>query len=148
MVAAMRALLGAFQGAYEPVAFSMIADQIPEKNQSVAKSVLLATPLVGGGMTAMNIMLIGAIGWRKTVSVMGIIGLIYGVASLLFMKNPEKKIEQEVSDEPIFTKFKNSFKTMWANPVTRYCSLAGAFTNVVIFSCDYFMPLYFILSYP
>ena len=67
VVAAMRALLGAFQGAYETVAFSMVADQIPEKNQSVAKSILLSTPLVGGGMTAMNIMLIGAVGWRNTV---------------------------------------------------------------------------------
>ena len=68
------------------------------------------------------------------------------------MKEPERK-KSEVQDknetkEPIVKKFLNSFKDMWRNPVTRYCSIAGALRSVVIFSFDYFMPLFFILTYP
>ena len=37
---------------------------------------------------------------------------------------------------------------MWQNPVTRYCSLAGGFRTMITFSCDYFLPLFFVLSYP
>ena len=112
---------------------------------------LTTAPFVGGGLTAFNIMLIATVGWRNTITAMGCLGLLFGGASLLFMKEPErvKSAEDDCEvPEPVFTKFKNSFKNMWQNPVTRYCSLAGGFRTMITFSCDYFLPLFFILSYP
>ena len=149
----MRALLGGLQGAFEPAAFSMVSDQFEDKEKPLANSVLTTAPFVGGGLTAFNIMLIATVGWRNTISAMGVLGLIFGVVSLLFMKEPERAKPEEGEEdcqvtEPVFEKFKNSFKNMWQNPVTRYCSLAGGFRTMITFSCDYFLPLFFVLSYP
>ena len=76
--------------------------------------------------------------------------MMFGVGSLFFMKEPERiAVEDEcIVTETVFEKFKNSFKNMWKNPVTRYCSLAGGCRLMVTFSCDYFLPLFFVLSYP
>ena len=79
---------------------------------------LTTAPFVGGGLTAFNIMLIATVGWRNTISAMGVLGLIFGVVSLLFMKEPERAKPEEGEEdcqvtEPVFEKFKNSFKNMW-----------------------------------
>ena len=102
VLAMMRALLGGFQGSYEPVAYSIIGDEIPQEKQPIANSIITATPLIGGGLTALNIILIATVGWRHCIQYMGLIGLVCGVSSLLFMKEPERISKNtEVSTEPI-----------------------------------------------
>ena len=88
MLGLMRAILGGLQGAFEPAAFSMLSDQFDDKEKPLANSVLTTAPFVGGGLTAFNIMLIALVGWRNTITAMGVIGIIFGVASLIFMKEP------------------------------------------------------------
>ena len=109
--------------------------------------------MVGGGLTAFNIILIAAVGWRNTVSLMGVLGIFFGLFSLIVMKEPERAKEPETSKEPeakipIMQKFKNSFSDLFANPVTKWCALSGAFRTMIVFACDYFLPLFFILAYP
>ena len=60
---------------------------------------LTTAPFVGGGLTAFNIMLIALVGWRNTISAMGVLGLIFGVASLLFMKEPERAKSEEGEED-------------------------------------------------
>ena len=58
VVALMRASLGAFQGAFEPAAFSIISDQFKEKDRPFANAVLTTGPFIGGGLAAFSIVLI------------------------------------------------------------------------------------------
>lgn len=67
VLATMRALLGGFQGAFEPASYSIVGDEIPKEKQPIANSILTATPLIGGGITALSIIMIAAMGWRNTI---------------------------------------------------------------------------------
>ena len=150
MVAILRAILGVSQAVSEPASYSIVSDQVSKQNMPMANSLLSGSLFLGGGLCALNIILINMMGWRNCLSLMGGVGLVIGVLSLLFMKEPERiPRETEVKDDtPIMVKFKNAFSDTLKNPVTRYCSLAAAFRNIGCFTCDYFMPLFFILAYP
>jgi MFS family permease len=86
----MRAALGAFQGSFEPAAFSIVADDFQENDRPLANSILTTAPFVGGGLTAFNVMLIAAVGWRATINIMGAIGVAFGLLSLLLMQEPKR----------------------------------------------------------
>lgn len=156
VVAMMRALLGVSQAAYEPAAYSLIADAVPKKKLPTANSSIIASLFMGGGLCALNILLISRVGWRMCLNIMGGLGLIIGATSLVLMKEPERSEKSEEcaahfeqqEKESIVEKFKNSFIDLVKNPVTRWCSLAGAGRYIAMFSCDYFLPLFFILSFP
>jgi MFS family permease len=90
VLAAMRAVLGVAQAAYEPAAYSLIADQVPKKQLPSANSAIIASLFMGGGLCALNILLISRVGWRMCLNIMGGIGLAIGGASLLLMKEPER----------------------------------------------------------
>ena len=106
VLAAMRAILGIAQAAYEPTAYSMIADMVPKKQLPSANSVIVGSLFMGGGLCALNILLISYVGWRSCLNIMGGIGLTVGALSLLLMKeparmevDPELKVS-EVNSEP------------------------------------------------
>jgi hypothetical protein len=59
---------------------------------------LTTAPFVGGGLTAFNVILIATVGWRNTISIMGVIGAALGLSSLFFMKEPER-VKTDESEE-------------------------------------------------
>jgi MFS family permease len=58
VLAAMRALLGVSQAAYEPAAYSFIADEVSKKKLPTANSAIIASLFMGGGLCALNILVI------------------------------------------------------------------------------------------
>ena len=90
VLAAMRALLGVSQAAFEPAAYSLIADAVPKKQLPSANSAIIASLFMGGGVCALNILLISRVGWRSCLNIMGIGGLAIGALALLFMKEPAR----------------------------------------------------------
>jgi hypothetical protein len=44
--------------------------------------------------------------------------------------------------------FAQSLTDLIKNPVTRYCTLGTSFRKLGIFACDYYLPAFFMLSYP
>jgi len=53
-------------------------------------------------------------------------------------------VKAEVAEESLATKFKNALTDCLMNPVSRYCTLACAFRFLTIFTCDYYLPAYFL----
>lgn len=84
----MRALLGVSQAAYEPAAYSLIADSFPKEKLPTANSAIIASTFLGGGLCALNILLISKVGWRMCLNLMGSIGLAIGAISFALMREP------------------------------------------------------------
>jgi MFS family permease len=58
VLAMMRAILGMAQAAYEPTAYSLVADQFSKKDLPKANSAVIGAMFLGGGLCALNILLI------------------------------------------------------------------------------------------
>ena len=77
---------------------------------------------------------------------------------MLLVKEPKKQkvveiedstdVESEEDKESFFEVFKNSLYNCIKNPQSRYITIAGSLRMVVMFAADYFLPLFFLLSYP
>jgi nitrate/nitrite transporter NarK len=50
--------------------------------------------------------------------------------------------------ENLLVGVKNSIVNLFKNPVTKWCSLATAFRFIGIFANDYFLPAFFLMTYP
>jgi MFS family permease len=95
VLAAMRALLGVSQAAYEPAAYSFIADEVKKEKLPTANSAIIASLFMGGGLCALNILVIQRVGWRMCLNIMGVVGMAIGALSLVFMKEPERIEESD-----------------------------------------------------
>ena len=167
----MRVLLGAAQGALEPVQFGIMQDYFPKSKITTANSILTAAPYLGAGISSLNVVLIAKYGWRATLKLMGGLGVAIGLAGVFFMKEPERgrfdryeeqvaraegrelppKVEEKIDEGPkknIAQNFLTSLSDCIKNPVTRWCTIATMFRFVGMFACDYYVPAFFLGQYP
>jgi len=106
-------------------------------------------------MSSLSIILIKAIGWRKTFSVLGILSFILSAASLFFIKEPKRVIENlKKKNESSGSSGtgtgtatedkKPNFKDLFKNPVNR-CVLVGTFFRNLAGSVNtYYVPVFFL----
>ena len=88
----MRILHAVANAATMPVQFSLVSDYVHPNNRSLANSILNSAAYVGIALSSLTILMIDKIGWRQSFNVMGIAGMILGVATLLFVKEPERGV--------------------------------------------------------
>ena len=85
-------MLGGFESACNPASYSLIADYFPPNYRSTANAIETAGSYVGGGMASLSILLIKAYGWRAMYKIIGIAGIITGIASMVLIKEPGRGV--------------------------------------------------------
>lgn len=93
-LAMSRVLLGIIAAAFNPLSFSLLSEYFPDEKRGTANSILQCGNYVGWGMSSLSIILIKAVGWRKTFSVLGALSFILSAASLFFIKEPKRIIKK------------------------------------------------------
>jgi sugar phosphate permease len=88
----MRFMLGAFESAYYPAAYSLISDYFPVSYRSTANAVETAGSYVGGGLCSLSVIVISMYGWRKMYQIAGIIGVTVGILSLIVLREPKRGV--------------------------------------------------------
>ena len=125
---------------------------------STANSVLAAGLYFGSSLCSLSILGIEKIGWRDTYSWIGLSGLAIGAASLILVREPERgafapegvvvEVEVEEDKRPLLNIFTDSIGGLYANPVTRYCTLAGMLRFFGMFAIEYYIAEFYVEAYP
>ena len=92
VLAVMRFLMGAMMSAYEPAMYSLVTDYFPPEKHATANSIAAAGTYIGAGLCSLSVIMIKALGWRNTLNTIGGFGIVFGLACLLFVKEPIRGI--------------------------------------------------------
>lgn len=76
--------------ASNPLSFSLIADYFPPDKRATANSIIQAGNYIGVGVSSLSILLISSFGWRICYGIMGAVGLLFGLATMVLVKEPER----------------------------------------------------------
>lgn len=164
---AMRVLHGMMNSSSNPLSFSLIADYFPPDKRSTANSIIQAGNYIGVGVSSLSILLITKFGWRVCYSIMGATGLAFALATLLFVKEPErgrfmdeaaKKKEAEkkaAAEEAAKNAPKNPIKAFADNlgvvftlPCARNVLMASSLRNFGGMIVSSFLPVFFGKNFP
>jgi MFS family permease len=103
--ATMRVLLGVLESANNPLAYSLIRDLFPPEYRSTANSIFTSSIYIGGAISSLSLLIIQNFGWRDDYIFTGAMGVIFGIATLLFLQEPERgNFDVQVPiEEPVIT---------------------------------------------
>ena len=84
----LRVLLGIFSAACNPPALGLIRDYFPPQSRTFANSLYLASDYLGCCFSSLSIILIKNYGWREDYEITGLIGILSGIAALIYLEEP------------------------------------------------------------
>ena len=87
-----RFMHGAFAAAYNPAAYSLIAEYFPPSYRSTANAVEASGQYVGSALASMSIILIKNYGWRAMYKMVGYSGLVMAAISFFLVKEPKRDL--------------------------------------------------------
>ena len=83
-------MLGVFQAACNPPAYSILADYFHPKYRTTANSIYSLGIYIGGALSSLTVLIITGVGWRWMFILVGIIGMGAGVIGFVFIKEPKR----------------------------------------------------------
>mmetsp|Transcript_20859 Transcript_20859/g.14982 ORF Transcript_20859/g.14982 Transcript_20859/m.14982 type:complete len:248 (-) Transcript_20859:1209-1952(-) len=86
----LRMGLGIFQAFCGPAAYSLITDYFPPEKRTTANAVYSLGIYIGFALTNFSILLLDAVGWRRTYAIIGIVGMLSGFVSFFVIKEPPR----------------------------------------------------------
>lgn len=86
----MRVIHGILNSMTNPLAVSLVADYFPPESRTSANSIVNAAFYAGEGIASLSIHLISVCGWRMTYVFSGMISLVFGLMTLLFIIEPPR----------------------------------------------------------
>lgn len=101
MLGLNRMMLGVFEAFAPPAAFSLIPDYFPPHKRTTANAVLSLGIFVGAGLASITTIMIGAIGWRKTYFIIGLVGILFAVIAIIVIKDPVRGRFDAKKPEPL-----------------------------------------------
>lgn len=106
----LRAVMGISEAFYMPAALSLIADYHQGKNRSLAIGLHMTGLYLGQALGGFGATIAGSFSWHTTFFSFGLVGVIYSLILILFLK--EKKAYTIVTEnsDTLWTKFRDSFK--------------------------------------
>lgn len=84
----LRAIVGASQAFYNPVAYTLIADIFPRRVLASVNGIFSGGIYLGGALSSLSIILDYYVGWKTTMLVIGGIGLGLALFGFLFLPEP------------------------------------------------------------
>jgi MFS family permease len=150
-----RFLVGVFQAACNPPAYSIMADYFHPKYRTRATSIYSLGIYLGGALSSLSGLIISGAGWRWTFAIMGIIGVAAGIFGFVIIREPPRnnfdpKKAEVTSDKPAavvrpspMTQFGRASAEIFINPTCRWVVIAGSFRFFGGYAIGYYMPSYF-----
>jgi MFS family permease len=86
----MRFLQGLTTSATEPASFSILGDYFPKRLRATANSIHSTSHYIGAGLGSLLVLIVSTMGWRFTYKAVGLLGVIFGLGTLLFVREPER----------------------------------------------------------
>jgi len=104
----LRAVMGVSEAVYIPAALSMIADYHGSKTRSLAIGLHMTGLYIGQALGGFGATIASAYSWQTTFHSFGIIGILYSVVLILFLKDSNRAIKAD--DEVERKNFSSLFK--------------------------------------
>lgn len=146
MLALFRILVGVGEAGVNPASQSIIADYYPAHQRSFAMSTLalganvgMIVGFLGGGIVSQ------IYGWRAAMFVVGIPGIILGIAILFLMREPARGGADHAGGSRSATQATvlASVRVMFTSPVLRQVLAASTVSGMVSYGLTQWLPAYF-----
>ncbi len=148
-----RLLLGTFETAGQTGAARIISRILPGKDRALANGIMMS----GGSLGAMiagplMIWLANSIGWRAGFIVLGVVGLVWSAAWLLWFRPPALVLRGSVNkDQPMSPMSPmcedDRWLTIFMNPRFWACVVGAAFTIPIIHISSAWIPTFFVQAW-
>lgn len=146
MLVFCRIFVGVGEAGVNPASQSIVADYYPSHQRSLAMSSLT----VGGNIGMIIGFLAGGIvsqiyGWRAAFFVVGIPGVLLGLALLFFLKEPQRGASDSLQNNKSSSQstIMEAAKSMLASPVLRQVLAASTVAGMVTYGILQWLPAYF-----
>ena len=152
-------MVGVFQAACNPPAYSIMADYFHPQYRTRATSIYSLGIYLGGALSSLTGLMITATGWRWSFAILGIIGGAAGIFGFITIREPIRGFYDAKKPEPVegekqavkpspLLQFWRSTKEIFQNPTCRWVCIAGSFRFFGGYAIGYYMPAFFGNVYP
>ncbi len=137
-IALPRIFIGVGESILTPTSMSLLSDSFPEKRMGFAAGFYYMGVPIGAGASLLIAGYLGElIGWRNCFYLLGGIGLLLGLSTLLFKERPRKsaQIKEEkpsLSRESTIEIIITLVKALWTSSALRFTILAGVLYHIVL----------------
>jgi MFS family permease len=152
-----RIMLGVFQAACSPPAYSLIADYFSPDWRTTANAIYSLGIYIGGGLSSLSLIMITSIGWRWCFIVVACCGIGSAVVLVIFVREPkrgglEKKgtfeEKTEVKKESPVVLTLRALAEIMTNPTARYVTIGASFRFIGGFAIGYYHEKYMVGVFP
>ena len=88
----MRFLLGVFESACNPAAYSLIREYFPPSKRATANSIYSAGIYIGHAISSVTIVLINSFKWRGAFMFAGTIGFFFSFVAMVTLTEPPRAL--------------------------------------------------------
>ena len=134
-----RMFIGVGESILTPTSMSLLSDSFPAKKMGFAAGFYYMGVPIGVGVSLLIAGYLGeSLGWRKCFYLLGGLGLVLGLCTLLFKDRPRKHLQnnevkpQTLSKESTAEIIKTLFKALSASSALRFTILAGVFYHIAL----------------
>ena len=134
-----RIFIGVGESILTPTSMSLLSDSFPSKKMGFAAGFYYMGVPIGVGVSLLIAGYLGeSLGWRKCFYLLGGLGLVLGLCTLLFKDRPRKHLQnnevkpQTLSKESTAEIIKTLFKALSASSALRFTILAGVFYHIAL----------------
>jgi len=133
-----RMFIGVGESILTPTSMSLLSDSFPSKKMGFAAGFYYMGVPIGVGVSLLIAGYLGeSLGWRNCFYLLGALGLVLGLCSLLFKDRPRKHIQnpnekRTLSKKSVSEIIKTLFKALSASSALRFTILAGIFYHIAL----------------
>ena len=133
-----RIFIGVGESILTPTSMSLLSDSFPSKKMGFAAGFYYMGVPIGVGVSLLIAGYLGeSLGWRNCFYLLGALGLVLGLCSLLFKDRPRKHIQNHnekrtLSKKSVTEIIRTLFKALSASSALRFTILAGIFYHIAL----------------
>ena len=133
-----RMFIGVGESILTPTSMSLLSDSFPSKKMGFAAGFYYMGVPIGVGVSLLIAGYLGeSLGWRNCFYLLGALGLVLGLCSLLFKDRPRKHIQnpnekRTLSKKSVSEIIRTLFKALSASSALRFTILAGIFYHIAL----------------
>lgn len=133
-----RMFIGVGESILTPTSMSLLSDSFPSKKMGFAAGFYYMGVPIGVGVSLLIAGYLGeSLGWRNCFYLLGALGLVLGLCSLLFKDRPRKHIQNHnekrtLSRKSVAEIIRTLFKALSASSALRFTIFAGIFYHIAL----------------
>ena len=133
-----RMFIGVGESILTPTSMSLLSDSFPSKKMGFAAGFYYMGVPIGVGVSLLIAGYLGeSLGWRNCFYLLGALGLVLGLCSLLFKDRPRKHIKNHnekrtLSQKSVTEIIRTLFKALSASSALRFTIFAGIFYHIAL----------------